>query len=134
MHGAPWGTMNGWLRFEVEERARRYGQVHRPERDPYPPSTSPNPNHGRSPHWPATTSPRAPDNTTSTGGHSGHRRERGIRPSAVNPSTAGTRSASVTRLLTTSPSHRRPPHARPRIRPRGHQTPPTARSSTNADI
>jgi len=43
MHGAPWGTMNGWLRFEVEERARRYGQVHRPERDPYPPVDVPEP-------------------------------------------------------------------------------------------
>lgn len=37
MHGAPWGTMSGWLRFEVEERARRYGQVRRPDRDPCPP-------------------------------------------------------------------------------------------------
>ena len=37
MHGAPWGTMNGWLRFEVEERARRYGQVRRLDREPHPP-------------------------------------------------------------------------------------------------
>ena len=25
MYGTPWGTMTGWLRLEVEERARRYG-------------------------------------------------------------------------------------------------------------
>jgi hypothetical protein len=37
MHGAPWGTMDGWLRFEVDERAQRYGQVRRPGRDPHPP-------------------------------------------------------------------------------------------------
>jgi hypothetical protein len=43
MHGAPWGTMSGWLRFEVEERARRYGQVRRPDRDPYPPIDVPEP-------------------------------------------------------------------------------------------
>ena len=43
MYGAPWGTMNGWLRFEVEERARRYGQVRRPDRDPYPPIDVPEP-------------------------------------------------------------------------------------------
>lgn len=43
MHGAPWGTMDGWLRFEVEERARRYGRVRRPDRDPYPPLDVPEP-------------------------------------------------------------------------------------------
>ena len=37
MYGAPWGTMTGWLRLEVEERARRYGQARRPDRDPHPP-------------------------------------------------------------------------------------------------
>jgi hypothetical protein len=40
MHVAPWGTMNGWLHFEVAERAQRYGARLRPARDAYPPVTA----------------------------------------------------------------------------------------------
>lgn len=28
----PWGTMNDWQRFEVDERIRRYGSTRRPAR------------------------------------------------------------------------------------------------------
>jgi hypothetical protein len=35
--------LDGWLRFEVDERAQRYGQVHRPGRDHYPPIDVPEP-------------------------------------------------------------------------------------------
>ena len=35
--------MTGWQRFEVEERARRYGQVRRFAREAYPPITEPAP-------------------------------------------------------------------------------------------
>lgn len=34
MHGAPWGTMDRWLRIEVDERAARYGGVNPGEREP----------------------------------------------------------------------------------------------------
>ena len=36
MHGAPWGTMDSWLRFEVEERAKNYGRLQRAHHDGRP--------------------------------------------------------------------------------------------------
>jgi hypothetical protein len=39
----PWGTMDGWLRLEVAERAHRYGLPVRPARDPNPPVTARSP-------------------------------------------------------------------------------------------
>lgn len=56
----PWGTLNDWQRFEVDERVRRYGPTpgrRLRARSAAPATTAPVPQ--TSPRWAGTTSPPA---------------------------------------------------------------------------